>query len=371
MINLTQLLFPETAAVRHNWAGDRGALGAEPDSEGAMRFVVDWEADGALDPEEACAVVADLAALKVSMLMISGWDPQEGLGVLDIVRCATSLGMRVSVAVKAKLISATVAQWLKGLGVSYVSARIEGPETVHDYVTGIDGAYATLMQSIRNCKAEGLRFNLVFNLGKRTWQYLPHVFEVIEREHIPRLVVAHQVYASSEGQHLDPSPAQSRQIMDKLLEQAIAYRVQGRDFELYTVDNYADAIYAYLKTCQWDRDRAARMWQTLSRSEGNPAGVMQAAIDSRGFVLPDAHTPYYTFGNVHEQPFSEIWTKAKHPVLLGLRTRKVLLTGRCAQCRWLSICNGNSRTRAEAVTGDFWAADPQCYLTDAEIAPEG
>ena len=25
------------------------------------------------------------------------------------------------------------------------------------------------------------------------------------------------------------------------------------------------------------------------------------------------------------------------------------------------------RTRAEAVTGDFWASDPACYLTDEEI----
>jgi radical SAM protein with 4Fe4S-binding SPASM domain len=56
-----------------------------------------------------------------------------------------------------------------------------------------------------------------------------------------------------------------------------------------------------------------------------------------------------------------------HPVLAGLRDRKPLLQGRCADCRFLSFCNGNFRTRAEAVTGDLWASDPACYLTDEEI----
>jgi len=36
-------------------------------------------------------------------------------------------------------------------------------------------------------------------------------------------------------------------------------------------------------------------------------------------------------------------------------------------CRWLDICGGNFRARAEAVTGDIWGEDPACYLTDEEI----
>ena len=56
-----------------------------------------------------------------------------------------------------------------------------------------------------------------------------------------------------------------------------------------------------------------------------------------------------------------------YPILNGLRDRKTLLKGRCSKCKWLSLCNGNFRARAEAVTGDFWASDPACYLTNEEI----
>jgi radical SAM protein with 4Fe4S-binding SPASM domain len=50
-----------------------------------------------------------------------------------------------------------------------------------------------------------------------------------------------------------------------------------------------------------------------------------------------------------------------------LKERKLHVKGRCARCRWLDVCGGNFRARAEAVTGDLWAPDPACYLTDEEI----
>ncbi|NOQ78289.1 MAG: heme d1 biosynthesis radical SAM protein NirJ, partial [Gammaproteobacteria bacterium] len=41
--------------------------------------------------------------------------------------------------------------------------------------------------------------------------------------------------------------------------------------------------------------------------------------------------------------------------------------GRCAQCRYLKICNGNTRVRAWQTTDNFWAEDPACYLSNEEI----
>ena len=43
------------------------------------------------------------------------------------------------------------------------------------------------------------------------------------------------------------------------------------------------------------------------------------------------------------------------------------VTGRCGACAYLDVCGGNTRVRAHQLTGDWWAEDPACYLTDAEI----
>ena len=82
---------------------------------------------------------------------------------------------------------------------------------------------------------------------------------------------------------------------------------------------------------------------------------------------PDQFWRHYSFGNVRERPFSEIWTDTSDELLGKLRDRKKHIKGRCAACKWLDICNGNFRVRAEAVTGDVWAEEPDCYLTDEEI----
>ena len=51
----------------------------------------------------------------------------------------------------------------------------------------------------------------------------------------------------------------------------------------------------------------------------------------------------------------------------ALKQKKQHVTGRCAACRYLDICGGNFRARAEAAAGDMWAPDPACYLDDGEI----
>jgi radical SAM protein with 4Fe4S-binding SPASM domain len=86
-----------------------------------------------------------------------------------------------------------------------------------------------------------------------------------------------------------------------------------------------------------------------------------------GKVHPDQFWRYYTLGNVRERNFSEIWMDTSEPLMAKLKDRKPDLKGRCAQCKWLDMCNGNFRVRAEAKTGDVWNCDPACYLTDEEI----
>jgi hypothetical protein len=53
--------------------------------------------------------------------------------------------------------------------------------------------------------------------------------------------------------------------------------------------------------------------------------------------------------------------------MAGLKQRPRPVTGRCGACAYLPICGGNTRVRAQQVTGDPWAEDPGCYLDDAEI----
>jgi len=103
---------------------------------------------------------------------------------------------------------------------------------------------------------------------------------------------------------------------------------------------------------------------------GNSSGQGIGCISWDGEVHPDQFWRNISLGNIRGRSFSAIWAPGGHPFLEKLRNRKAYLTGRCASCRWLDVCNGNFRARAEAVTGDIWAPDPACYLRDEEIIQE-
>ena len=98
------------------------------------------------------------------------------------------------------------------------------------------------------------------------------------------------------------------------------------------------------------------------------SGVGISNIDFNGNVHSDQFSMYRTFGNVLDRPFSEIWQDTADPIMAGLKERLDLLEGRCADCQFLSMCGGGLRARAEITSGNPWAPDPGCYLTDEEIS---
>jgi radical SAM protein with 4Fe4S-binding SPASM domain len=113
--------------------------------------------------------------------------------------------------------------------------------------------------------------------------------------------------------------------------------------------------------------RAEEVYQLLLMNGGNNSGVGIGCVSWDGEVHADQFWRHYSFGNVRKRPFSEIWMDTSDPLMAKLKEKKKHVKGRCAKCRFLEVCGGNFRVRAEAATGDTWAPDPACYLTDEEI----
>ena len=76
---------------------------------------------------------------------------------------------------------------------------------------------------------------------------------------------------------------------------------------------------------------------------------------------------HHDLGSVRERAFSAIWQDTTDGLMAGLKQRPRQVKGRCASCRDFDICGGNTRVRAQQLSGDAWAEDPGCYMTDEEI----
>ncbi|MDR3289250.1 MAG: putative heme d1 biosynthesis radical SAM protein NirJ1 [Peptococcaceae bacterium] len=324
---------------------------------------------GELTTEEGKRFIDDLAAFRVPVLLFSGGEPLIRPDFFELAAYAAAKGIRPTLSTNGTLITLEAARRIKEIGVGYVGISLDGLREVNDQFRGKQGAFQAAMQGIENCVAVGQRVGLRFTINQHNLQELENIFDFIEQEKIDRVCFYHLVYSGRGNQMMaeDITPQEARSAMDKIIEKTFDFEQRGLKKEILTVDNHCDGVYLYLKMLKEDPERADRIKTLISMNGGNRSGIAFAEVDPFGYVHPDQFTQHHTFGNVRERKFGDIWTDLTHPILAGLKDRKPLLKGRCAECKYLENCNGNFRTRAEATTGDFWQSDPACYLTDEEI----
>lgn len=325
--------------------------------------------EGELSTEQARAFIDDLADFKAPVLLFSGGEPLMRPDILDLAQYAHERGLRTTFSTNGTMISKEVARRMKDIGVSYVGISLDGIGAKNDAFRGKKGAFEAALEGIHNCLEVGQKVGLRFTINRHNYTQINDIFDLMESEEIPRICFYHLVYSGRGSTMMDQDVThdESRAAVDLIMERTLDFHRRGLSKEILTVDNHADAVYVYLKTREKDPARAAQILELLRRNGGNRSGIAFSNVDWNGNIHADQFTPNYTFGNVKEQKFSEVWRAAAHPILAGLRNRRPLLKGRCSRCQWLDLCNGNFRPRAEAVTGDFWESDPACYLSDAEI----
>ena len=323
-----------------------------------------------LSTDEAKKFIDDLADFKVPVLLFSGGEPLIRPDFFELASYAAQKNVRPTLSTNGTLITRSVAQEIKNIGVGYVGISLDGLANVNDKFRGVEGAFNLAMRGIENCVAVGQRVGLRFTINHHNFEELDKIFDFIEAEKINRVCFYHLVYSGRGSQMLDEdvTPEESRRAMDTIIRRAKDFAQRGLAKEILTVDNHCDGVYMYLKAlAEGDDSTAAQIKKFISMNGGNRSGIAFGEVDPLGYVHPDQFTQHHTFGNVRERKFGDIWTDTSNPILAGLKNRKPLLKGRCSRCKFLDNCNGNFRTRAEAVTGDFWESDPSCYLTDAEI----
>ncbi len=325
-----------------------------------------------LTTEEGKGLIDDLAGYGVPVLLLSGGEPLMRKDMPELADYAVRKGMRAVISTNGTLITAKTAGVLKEIGLSYVGISLDGMAEVNDRFRGVPGAFKQALQGIRNCQAAGIKVGLRFTVNRFNVAEIPGIFSLLEEMEIPRVCFYHLVYAGR-GSDLvkeDLSHQGTREAVDLILDETRRLHDAGKPKEVLTVDNHADGPYLYLRLAEENPERAKEVLELLRMNEGNNSGRGIGCVSWDGEVHADQFWRHKSFGNVRKRPFSAIWTKPEDPLLRQLKEKKKHVTGRCAECRWLDICGGNFRVRAEAVTGDVWAPDPACYLTDAEIGLE-
>ncbi|MEI6056052.1 MAG: radical SAM protein [Lentisphaerota bacterium] len=323
-----------------------------------------------LSTDEGKALIDDLSAFGVPVLLFSGGEPLMREDIFELIAYAASKGMRTVLSSNGTLVDKTKAETLKKIGISYVGISIDGREETHDKFRCHRGAFKETIQGIRTCVEAGLKVGLRCTMNKDNLKDMPFIFDLMEKECVPRICFYHLI-SSGRGASISDkelSLNEKRDALNYIIDKSSELYRRGSNNEILTVANHCDGIFLYLRMKRENHPEADKILGFLKMNSSDSSGIGISSINWDGEVYPDQFWRTRIIGNVRKEKFSSIWDSSKNEMLDRLLNRRKYITGRCSRCKFLEICGGNFRARAEYYTGDTWASDPGCYLYDEEIS---
>ncbi len=329
----------------------------------------DKDFPGELSSEEIYTVMDDLKRFRVPVLILSGGEPLLRPDIFDIAMRAKKMGFYVGLSSNGTLINESNIERIAAVDFNYVGVSLDGIRETHDKFRRLDGAFEASLHGIRLCRDLGLKVGVRYTMTQDNAHDLLGLLKLVDEQGIDRVYFSHLNYAGrgNKNRKTDAHHVMTRQAMDLLFDTCWSDLQRGQLKEFTTGNNDADGVYLLL----WVRRNFPHLEDhiraKLAQWGGNSSGVNVANIDNLGNVHPDTMWWHHNLGNVRQRAFSDIWQDTSDPLMAGLKARPRTVKGRCGGCAHFDICGGNTRVRAQQTTGDPWAEDPGCYLTDEEI----
>lgn len=329
----------------------------------------DYDFPDELGTDDIFRTMDDLKEFHVPVLILSGGEPLLHPDIFEISKRAKDMGFYVGLSTNGTLINKEMINDIKAMNYDYVGISIDGIGDVHDKFRRKQGAYDASINAIRLCRDNDIKIGIRYTITQDNSTALPDLLKLMHDEEIDKFYLSHLNYAGRGNRNRkdDATFQMTRNALDLIFEACWQDIEKGIKTDYVTGNNDADGVYLLHWVEKNHPEMAEHIKAKLQQWGGNSSGVNVANIDNLGEVHPDTYWWHYSLGNVKDRPFSEIWMDTSDPMMKELKKSPRTISGRCHSCSFFNICGGNTRIRAMQVTGDPWAEDPGCYLTDEEI----
>lgn len=324
-----------------------------------------------LSLEEAKAFIADLAEMRIALLLFTGGEPLVRKDFWELADYATEKGLKTVLSTNGTLITKEVAARIKACGIEYVGVSLDGAKAeTHDAIRNQPGCFKKAVQALKNCAAVGLKSGIRVTITRDNYREIADLIDLSLDLKVPRFCV-YWLVPSGRGKEIyerQLAPHETSRIFDLLYQRA--KDMDPVKMEFLTVDAPQDGIYLLNKLREDDLEGYENAVKLLQfTGDSCSAGDRVANVDPVGNVYPCqfAQLEEFKVGNVRERKFSELWNDPENPILTAFREKTHFLKGKCASCVYKELCGGGCRIRAYAEHGDIWAEDPLCpFVVDAE-----
>ena len=283
-------------------------------------------------------------------LIFSGGEPLVREDIFELIAHAKMRGFYPIIATNATLITPTVAEQLKKAGTLGIAASIDSlKDDVHDAFRKKQGALKLAKEGIANAAAEGMYIQINITASKINKDELPEIIAFADdlRAHV---ILLYQFIPSGRGEENSALELTTGEFRDEILKIGAQQRNLHPVIAPVGLPEYW-ALHNVLKN-------EGRVNDVL---RGCICGNGMFYIKPNGDVWPCAFVPL-SGGNLRNTTPMDIWKDSD--LFKSLRNRDNL-KGICGECSQKEVCGG-CRARSYAMTGDLFAEDPKCALTELE-----
>ncbi len=307
-----------------------------------------------LDTGEAKNLLTELARIEqFRMMAFTGGEPLVRPDLYELLAFSKELGFTNTIATNATLIDDAAAQKLKRNGVVIAAVSLDGyTADTHDMVRGESGAFRRAVRGIHALHRAGILLHINITAMGYNMQQMEPLAKLVEELETGILLI-YQLVPVGRGRLIDTAALDLSENERLIRFMAHAQRYTSAIMEPVAGPQYWP--YLLQRACMHGGP-ALRLSEQVFH--GCSAGRGFIYIKPNGEVWP---CPFIEVncGNIRTRRFCDIWRTS--PVLEDLRHREYRLKGQCGECAYRRLCGG-CRGRAWAVTGDYLAEDPSCFI---------
>jgi radical SAM protein with 4Fe4S-binding SPASM domain len=249
------------------------------------------------------------------------------------------------------LLTAEAIHGFKAAGVARMAVSLDGPTAaVHDQFRQVLGSFDRTVFALEKARRIGLETQVNTTVGKHNVTTLAQIAQLIAHYGAKLWSVFFLVPIGRAQAQADLDAHGYEQVFELLYNLS-----KTAPFDIKTTEAQHYRRYVAQRRKQEGPFDAACPPPSIARVAGINDGKGLLFISHTGDIFPSGFLPVAA-GNIRHDSIVEVYRYS--PLFRTLRDSSQL-GGKCGACDYRNLCGG-SRSRAFALTGDYFAADPKC-----------
>ncbi|WP_165067209.1 TIGR04053 family radical SAM/SPASM domain-containing protein [Paludisphaera rhizosphaerae] len=308
-----------------------------------------------LSTAESLRLIDQIASFpEPPLLVFTGGDPLKRPDLFDLIRHAAGVGLQTAITPSpTPLVTADAIRRLKEAGIGRMAVSLDGVDAeTHDRVRGVAGSFDMTQRIMDDAREAGIPVQVNTTLTPGTFPQLEAIADLLELRGIAlwSLFLIIPVGRATADLRLDAE--RYEQAFERLwkLSREHSFMIkttEGMHYRRYVLQRRKESGGAE------PLRMSARGWNGGLPGVNDGRGIM--FVGCCGLIHPSGFLPM-TCGLFPHSNVVDVYQNS--PVFRRLRDADSF-GGKCGVCEYRHICGG-SRARAFAVTGDPYAAEPDC-----------